>query len=138
MTRTGWLRETRMRRFEEAFGIWTEKRLTQEEAAALPGVSTHVPALRRPVPRGRAGRAGGQRIGQVSSRRAPADGVLLRGQRPADKGSTGDAAKNGAALNVCSFQLPKTCSFRLPLTTRDGRHEGTFLLCTKGDISALR
>ena len=28
------------------------------------------------------------------------------------------AAKNGAALNVCSFRLPKTCSFRLPLTAR--------------------
>ena len=35
MRRTEWLQETRMARFEEAYGGWTESRLTQEEAARL-------------------------------------------------------------------------------------------------------
>ena len=39
MERTAWLRETRMQRFEEALGAWPEKRLTQEEAARMLGVS---------------------------------------------------------------------------------------------------
>ena len=38
MGRAKWLQETRMARFEEALDSWTEKRLTQEEAAALLGV----------------------------------------------------------------------------------------------------
>ena len=38
MKRTAWLQETRMLRFEEALDAWTEKRLTQEEAARLLGV----------------------------------------------------------------------------------------------------
>ena len=33
-----WLQETRKMRFEEAYGAWTEKRLSQEEAAQLLGV----------------------------------------------------------------------------------------------------
>ena len=37
-------------------------------------------------------------------------------RRNAAKGSNGDAEGSGGALNVRSFQLPKTCSFRLPLT----------------------
>ena len=38
MKRTAWLQETRMLRFEEALDAWTEKRLTQEEAARPLGV----------------------------------------------------------------------------------------------------
>ena len=38
------------------------------------------------------------------------------GRRTAAKGSTGDAEESGGPLNARSFQLPKTCSFRLPLT----------------------
>lgn len=38
MKRTEWLQETRMLRFEEALGAWTERRPTQEEAAQLLGV----------------------------------------------------------------------------------------------------
>ncbi len=38
MRRTEWLQETRMARFEEAYCGWTERRLTQEEAARLLGV----------------------------------------------------------------------------------------------------
>ncbi len=40
MRRTAWLQETHMARFEEAYGGWTERRLTQEEAARLLGVCT--------------------------------------------------------------------------------------------------
>ena len=35
---TEWLQETRLMRFEQAYEGWTEKRLTQEEAARLLGV----------------------------------------------------------------------------------------------------
>lgn len=38
MRRTEWLQETRRMRFEEAYGAWSERRLTQEEAAQLLGV----------------------------------------------------------------------------------------------------
>ena len=39
MRRTEWLQETRQMRFEEAYGGWQTRRLTQEEAARLLGVS---------------------------------------------------------------------------------------------------
>ena len=38
MTRTKVLQEIRQMRFEEAYGGWQERRLTQEEAARLLGV----------------------------------------------------------------------------------------------------
>ena len=38
MRRTEWLQETRRMRFEDAYGVWTEKRLTQIDAAQLLGV----------------------------------------------------------------------------------------------------
>ena len=38
MRRTEWLQETRQMRFEEAYGGWHARRLTQEEAARLLGV----------------------------------------------------------------------------------------------------
>ena len=38
MTRTQVLQEIRRMRFEEAYGGWQERRLTQEEAARLLGV----------------------------------------------------------------------------------------------------
>ena len=38
MRRTGWLQETRQMRFEEAYGGWQARRLTQEEAGLLLGV----------------------------------------------------------------------------------------------------
>ncbi|RJP24892.1 MAG: hypothetical protein C4529_02025 [Deltaproteobacteria bacterium] len=34
-----WLQEVRMKRFEEAYDGWVEKRLSQEEAARILGVS---------------------------------------------------------------------------------------------------
>ena len=39
MRRTEWLQETRQMRFEEAYGGWQERKLTQEEAGRLLGVS---------------------------------------------------------------------------------------------------
>ncbi|MCK4468846.1 MAG: helix-turn-helix domain-containing protein, partial [Desulfobacterales bacterium] len=38
MRRTELLQEIRKMRFEEAYGIWTENRLSQEEAARMLGV----------------------------------------------------------------------------------------------------
>ena len=84
MKRTKWLQETRMRRFEEAFGGWTDKRLTQEEAAELLGVCPRT--FRRHVDRYHEEGLDGlidKRMSQVSSRRAPADEVLrLEESRP--------------------------------------------------------
>ena len=77
MRRTEWLQETRMMRFEEAFGGWTEKRLTQEEAARMLGVCART--FRRHVDRFEEAGLDGlvdKRVGQVSARRAPTDEVL--------------------------------------------------------------
>jgi len=40
MRRTELLQEIRTMRFEEAYGVWTEGRLRQEEAARILGVSS--------------------------------------------------------------------------------------------------
>ncbi|MDO9529685.1 MAG: helix-turn-helix domain-containing protein, partial [Syntrophales bacterium] len=40
MRRTELLQEIRIMRFEEAYGVWTEGRLNQEEAARILGVCT--------------------------------------------------------------------------------------------------
>jgi transposase len=64
-------------RFEEAYGGWTEKRLTQEEAARLLGV--HERTFRRYVNRYHESGLDGlldKRISQVSHRRAPVDEVI--------------------------------------------------------------
>ena len=50
MKRAKWLQETGLMRFEEAHEDWTDRRLTQEEAASLPGgMFTHLSALRVPL-----------------------------------------------------------------------------------------
>ena len=77
MRRTEWLQETRMLRFEEALDGWTEKRLTQEEAARLLGVCART--FRRYVDRHEEAGLDGlvdRRLSEVSSRRAPTDEVL--------------------------------------------------------------
>ncbi len=77
MERTEWLQETRKMRFEEAYGGWTEGRLTQEEAARLLGVCDRT--FRRYLDRfHEAGMDGliDKRLNQVSHRRAPVDEVL--------------------------------------------------------------
>ncbi len=77
MTRTEVLQEIRRMRFNEAYGGWRERRLTQEEAARLLGVCERT--FRRYVERyedeGLEGLAD-KRLGQVSARRAPVDEVV--------------------------------------------------------------
>lgn len=77
MRRTEWLQETRRMRFEEAYGAWSERRLTQEEAAQLLGVCDRT--FRRYIDRyeeeGLAGLVD-KRLEQVSHHRAPVDEVL--------------------------------------------------------------
>ena len=77
MRRTEWLQETRMMRFEEAIGGWTEKRLSQEDAARMLGVCART--FRRYVDRYEESGLDGlvdKRLAQVSARRAPTDEVL--------------------------------------------------------------
>jgi len=72
MTRTRWLQETRMIRFEEAYEGWQHQRLTQQEAARLLGVCER--SFRRYVVRYEDGGIEAlidQRLEQISHRRAP-------------------------------------------------------------------
>ena len=77
MTRTQVLQEIRRMRFEEAYGGWQSRRLTQEEAARLLGGCERT--FRRCVDRyedeGHDGLVD-KRLGEVSARRAPVDEVL--------------------------------------------------------------
>jgi leucine-zipper of insertion element IS481 len=64
-------------RFQEAYAGWQEKRLTQEDAGQLLGVSART--FRRQIGRFEADGMQGLmdlRMSQVSSRRAPVDEVL--------------------------------------------------------------
>ncbi len=82
MRRTEWLQETRKMRFEEAYGGWQARRLTQEEAARLLGVCERT--FRRYLDRyEEAGLEGliDKRLEQVSQRRAPVDEVLVVAER---------------------------------------------------------
>jgi len=77
LSRMDLLREVRKMRFEEAYEGWRERRLTQEEAEQLPGMS--VRNFRGEVVRYKAKGLEGlsdQRIERVSSRQAPVDEVL--------------------------------------------------------------
>ena len=77
MRRTEWLQETRMARFEEAYGGWTESRLTQEEAARALGVCDRT--FRRWIDRYQDEGLDGlrdKRLAQASRRCAPVDEVL--------------------------------------------------------------
>jgi Helix-turn-helix domain len=77
MKRTRWLQETKQMRFEEAYHGWRNRRLTQEEAALILGVSDR--SFRRYVDRfeenGLEGIAD-KRLTQVSHRCAPVDEVI--------------------------------------------------------------
>ena len=71
MRRTELLQEVRKMRFEEAYGGWQERRLTQEEGARLLGVCERT--FRRYVDRYEEEGLDGlvdKRLGQVSARRA--------------------------------------------------------------------
>ena len=77
LSRTDLLREIRKMRFEEAYEGWREKRLTQEEAGTLLGMSER--NFRRYVLRYEAEGLEGlidRRIDEISSRRAPVDEVM--------------------------------------------------------------
>lgn len=77
MKRTEWLQETRKMRFEEAYGDWQEKRLTQGEAARLLGVCER--SFRRYICRYEDEGFDGlldRRLERASPRRAPLDEVL--------------------------------------------------------------
>ena len=77
MSRASVLQEIRTMRFEEVFDWWTEKRLSQQEAATLLGVCER--QFRRQCRRYESDGLEGlidQRLGQVSARRAPVDEVL--------------------------------------------------------------
>jgi transposase len=72
MRRTEWLQETRQMRFEEAYGGWQERKLTQEEAGRMLGVSQRT--FRRYVERYEDSGLEGlrdKRWTQPSSRKAP-------------------------------------------------------------------
>ena len=77
MRRTEWRQETRMMRFEEAYGGWRGGRLSQEEAARLLGVGERT--FRRHIDRYEEEGLQGlldKRLSQVSHRRAPVDEVM--------------------------------------------------------------
>ena len=77
MRRTEMLQEVRRMRFEEAYGVWTERRLTQEEAARMLGVCDRM--FRRYIDRYEESGMEGlldKRLTQASSHRAPVDEVI--------------------------------------------------------------
>ena len=77
MRRTELLQEIRIMRFEEVYGVWTESRLNQEEAARILGVCTRT--FRRYIDRYEESGIEGlldKRLTQASSRRAPVDEVI--------------------------------------------------------------
>ena len=77
MRRTEVLQEIWKMRFEEAYGGWQGRRLTQEEEARLLGVCERT--FRRYVDRYEEEGLDGlvdKRLGQVSARRAPVDEVV--------------------------------------------------------------
>ena len=77
MRQTELLQEIRKMRFEEAYSVWTERRLSQEEAARILGVCTWT--FRRYIDRYEGSGLDGlldKRLTQASSRRAPVDEVI--------------------------------------------------------------
>ena len=77
MRQTEALQEVRKMRFEEIYGSWTERRLTQEEAARVLGVSSRTfrRYINRYEERGIEGLTD-LRLSQISHRRAPVDEVI--------------------------------------------------------------
>ena len=82
MRRTDWLQETLKMRFEEAYGGWQGRRLTQEEAAQLLGVCART--FRRYIDRYEEDGLQGlidKRLSPLSRRRAPVDEVMRLGDQ---------------------------------------------------------
>lgn len=117
MGRAKWLQETRQMRFEEAYGAWSERRLTQEEAARLLGVCDRT--FRRYIDRyedeGLAGLVD-KRIEQVSHRKAPVDEVLRLEPLP---GCGGDVGEVGLIQQL--LQRPGQSLLAYPQSGRPGR-----------------
>jgi transposase len=77
-----WLQEVRMKRFREVYGGWRERRLSQEEAARILGVSDRT--FRRYVEKYDDGGLEAlldKRLSQVSHNKAPVDEVLALCER---------------------------------------------------------
>lgn len=77
MKRTKVLQEVRIMRFEEAYSCWTERHISQEEAARMLGVCDRT--FRRYIDRFQEDGLDGlidKRLEQVSHRRAPVDEVM--------------------------------------------------------------
>ncbi len=73
-------------RFKEAYDVWTERRLTQEEAARMLGVCTRT--FRRYIDRYEESGMYGlldKRLTQASSRRAPVDEVIALARQYEDR-----------------------------------------------------
>ena len=82
MRRREMLQEIRVMRFREVYTRWTERRLTQEEAAEILGISDRT--FRRYISRYDEDGVEGlldKRLSQASSRRAPVDEVLEVGRQ---------------------------------------------------------
>jgi hypothetical protein len=82
MKRTEILQEIRKMRFEEVYGGWQKRRLSQEEAAEILGVSSRT--FRRQIGRYEEKGLEGlndKRLTQASHRRAPVDEVMGLGDR---------------------------------------------------------
>ena len=82
MRRTELLQETRKMRFEEVYGGWQNRRLSQEEAAEILGVCSRT--FRRQICRYEENGLEGlddKRLTQASHRRAPVDEVMALGER---------------------------------------------------------
>lgn len=82
MKRTQLLQETRKMHFEEILNLWTESRLTQEEAARMLGVCDRT--FRRYIDRYHDDGLDGlldKRLTQASARKAPADEVMALVER---------------------------------------------------------
>ena len=72
-------------RFEETYSLWTDGRITQEEAARILGV--HERSFRRHVNRYRDNGLDGlidKRLNQASARKAPVDEVMALADRYRD------------------------------------------------------
>jgi transposase len=77
-----WLQEVRMKRFREAYGAWRERRLSQEEAARILGVSDRT--FRRYVAQYEDGGLEAlvdKRLSQAAHNKAPVDEVLALTER---------------------------------------------------------
>jgi len=82
MKPTALLQEIRKMRFGETFSIWTEGRITQEEAAHMLGVSSR--SFRRYIDRYKENGIDGlidKRLSQASARKALVDEVLALAER---------------------------------------------------------